>query len=175
MSCFNKKFVLRVPNDADKSLYDSHTTAYNGDAGLDLFVANETVIAPGQTMLVDTGVQARCRSVSKCPWHWVTGKLYKYHSYTMMPRSSIYKTPLMLHNSVGLIDRNYTGNLKMPLRNMSSEPYIVQRGVRLCQLVMKDLSNVRCTLEEFPEKSDCGCCQHNEAFRGDKGFGSSGK
>ena len=175
MSCFNKKFVLRVPNDADKSLYDSHTTAYNGDAGLDLFVANETVIAPGETFLVDTGVQARCRSVSKCPWHWVTGRLYKYHSYTMMPRSSIYKTPLMLHNSIGLIDRDYTGNIQMPLRNMSSEPYIIQRGVRLCQLVNKDLSNVRCTLEDFEEKPKSCCCTKKEEFRGDKGFGSSGK
>lgn len=175
MSCFRKKFILRVPSEENKSLYESHASAYEGDAGLDLFVANDTEVPPGQTVLVDTGVQARCRSVSSCPWHWLSGKVFKYHSYTMFPRSSIYKTPLILHNSIGLIDRNYTGNIKMPLRNMSSETYIAQRGVRLCQLVMKDLCSVRCKLEEFEEESNCGCCQHNEQFRGSNGFGSSGK
>lgn len=175
MSCFRKKFILRVQDKENKPLYENHDSAYNGDAGLDLFVAQDTQIPPGETVLVDTGVQARCRSVSKCPWHWVFGKIFKYHSYTMFPRSSIYKTPLMLHNSIGLIDRNYTGNIKMPLRNMSTEPYTVQRGVRLCQLVTYDLSNVSCKLEDFSDETDCGCCKHNEQFRGSNGFGSSGK
>jgi dUTP pyrophosphatase len=59
-----------------------------------------------------------------------------------MPRSSISKTPLIMKNSVGLIDAGYLGNIKAPLYNTSSEPFYITRGQRYVQLVNGDLSPV---------------------------------
>ena len=137
-----KIFLLKVAEESNQDLYEYHDTYHKGDAGLDLFVVNDQTILPGETVLVDMGVQCQSRSIDPCIWHWFTGKFYKYHSYLLMPRSSICKTPLIMHNSVGLIDSGYLGNIKAPLHNTSAEPFHVKRGQRYVQLVNNDLSSV---------------------------------
>lgn len=160
-----RTFLIKVSDPSAESLYASHSAYHTGDAGLDLFVTHEVQIPPGQTVLVDFGVSCQSRSASKCPWDWVRGKLYKFHSYLLLPRSSISKTPLIMRNSVGLIDRDYTGTIKAPLFNTSSESFTLSRGDRYVQLVNGDLSSVRCKLVS----------EHRETMRGQGGFGSTGQ
>lgn len=81
-----------------------------------------------------------------------------------MPRSSIYKTPLLMKNSVGLIDGGYKGNIKAPLYNTSTEPYELKRGTRIVQLVNSDLSPITMKIVK----------EHRETSRGSLGFGSTG-
>ena len=45
------------------------------------------------------------------------------------------KTPLRLANSIGLVDRHYTGEIKMCIDNLSSEDYVIKKYDRLVQLV----------------------------------------
>jgi dUTP pyrophosphatase len=70
-----------------------------------------------------------------------------------------------MHNSIGLIDSGYLGNLKVPFHNTSTEPFFVERGKRYVQLVNGDLSPVSFKLVE----------EHRDTTRGEGGFGSTGQ
>ena len=90
-----------------------------------------------------------------------------YYSY---PRSSISKTPLMLANSVGIIDSGYRGPIIGAFRNTSNliqEPYVVEQNARLLQLCAPDLRPIIVELvdESFFETTE----------RGEGGFGSTGR
>ena len=162
MSC--KNFLIKVVSDLNVNLYSNHTTFHDGDSGLDLFIIKDVIIQPGETVLVDTGIQCQNRSFNPCFWEWFTSGFYKYNSYILMPRSSISKTPLMMRNSIGLIDSGYLGNLKAPLFNTSPEPFYLKRGERYVQLVNSDLSPIYMTLVN----------EHRNTTRGAGGFGSTG-
>ena len=134
--------------------YRNHGTFNNGDSGLDLFFTEDVVVQPRETKLIDLGVVCQMTDDSS-----VVRK-----SYLLMPRSSIYKTPLRMSNSVGLIDAFYTGSLHVPVDNTSTEPYTIQRGTRLFQIVAGSL-----------EPFDMKVVQAIETVgRGTGGFGSTG-
>jgi len=161
-----KTFLLQlVDEERDLDLYKNHSTYHPGDAGLDLFIVEDLTILPGETALVDLGV--KCQSVSSDKWFYklVFGKRYNYHSYFSLPRSSIYKTPLIMKNSIGLIDKGYVGSIKAPLMNTSSESFTIKRGERYVQLVNSDLSDVNFKLVSELRSTE----------RGEGGFGSTNK
>ena len=72
-------------------------------------------------------------------------------------------------NSVGIIDKNYRGNIMAKVRNIPetdpAEPYLVQEGTRLFQLCSPDLSPLKVKVVD----------QLSETSRGEGGFGSTGK
>lgn len=159
-----KQFLIKVVEQANISLYQNHSTFHDGDSGLDLFTIEDVTIQPGETKLVDLGIQCQSRSFSWCMFKWLKGEFYDYHSYWLMPRSSISKTPLLMRNSMGLIDKGYLGNIKAPFYNTSSEPFTLQKGQRYVQLVNSDLSNISFKLVD----------SHRSTSRGAGGFGSTG-
>jgi dUTP pyrophosphatase len=164
MQCLKKKFLIKTVNKRDAEMYKKHSTFHSGDAGLDLFIINDVTIGPKDTVLVDLGVKCQCRSVTLSPFNWIKSGFYKYHSYMLFPRSSISKTPLIMRNSIGLIDRDYTGTLKAPLYNTSNYPFEIKRGQRYLQLVNADLTDARFTLVD----------NHRKTTRAEGGFGSTG-
>jgi dUTP pyrophosphatase len=84
-----------------------------------------------------------------------------YYSY---PRSSISKTPLMLANSVGIIDSGYRGPIIGAFRNVS-HTYVVDRYTGLLQICAPDLRPI--IVELVGENFFDNTC------RGDGGFGST--
>jgi hypothetical protein len=88
----------------------------------------------------------------------------------VVPRSSISKTPLELANSIGIIDRGYTGTLKVAVRNHSAWVVHLEAGTSLFQLVRPDLEPaiVKVVGEEH-EAFRAGA-----SLRGEGGFGSTG-
>lgn len=155
---FSKTFLIEVIDPKDLELYEGHSSYHYGDSGLDLFVTEDTMIGPGETKLIGTGIKCQSRSnVFWCPWK------PKYHSYFLFPRSSISKTPLMMKNSIGLIDSGYTGEIKAPLYNTSSNPVYLKRGERYVQLVNADLTSVYFQLVS----------SQRDTSRGQGGFGST--
>ncbi len=141
---------IRPFNAEVKQLYKDHGHFHDGDAGLDLYVINEQTIQPDETTLIH--LQIACESEDGRP-------------YFLMPRSSIAKTPLRLCNSIGLIDGGYRGEIMAVVDNIKKEPYTVQPGQRLFQLVAMDGSPIHFKLVD----------QLSESTRGDGGFGSTGK
>ena len=160
-----KTFLLKTKSENNIQLYKNHTTYHQGDSGLDLFIVNDQVIEPHETVLVDLGVHCQCRSLSACVWRWLTGNSYNYHSYYLMPRSSIYKTPLLMRNSIGLIDAGYLGSIKAPFYNTSDRPFKLNRGDRYVQLVNSNLEPIKFKLVNELRKTE----------RGEGGFESTGK
>jgi dUTP pyrophosphatase len=86
-------------------------------------------------------------------------------AYRLVPRSSIYKTPLRLSNSEGIIDASYRGQIIAKVDNLSPYDYHIKRGDRLFQLVAPDLTPIRFTIVDTLDETERGSC----------GFGSTGK
>ena len=88
----------------------------------------------------------------------------------LLPRSSIYKTPFRLCNSIGLIDAGYRGEVKAMADNLSPEEETTMRldsGTRLFQICQHNFlpwSRIVLT-DELPSPPDS---------RGSGGFGSTG-
>lgn len=117
------------------------------DAGADLFALESYEIYPGEQKLVDTGIAV------KIPENFV-GLIYN--------RSSQGKRGITIPHSVGVIDSDYRGNLKVLLKNISEDPYLVQAGDRVAQLVIQPVQIV-----DFVDS-------WNDTARGVGGFGSTG-
>ena len=171
--------ILLVDNSL-REFYDVKKN-YNTDAGYDLYVPETITFRPGETKIVDLKVKCRCRND------------FNNVSYYMYPRSSISKTPLIMSNSVGIIDADYRGNIMVALRyNIDKSVlhewsnlildnkyksfdfdteydklpvYELERGTRIVQLVSPSLS--RLTVN-FVDELD-------NTKRGTGGFGSTGK
>jgi dUTP pyrophosphatase len=122
--------------------------AHPSDAGADLFSLESYEIYPGEQKLVDTGVAV------KIP-RGFAGFIYN--------RSSQGKRGITIPHSVGVIDADYRGNLKVLLKNISEDPYLIQQGDRIAQLVIQRV--------ELPTFRD----SWNDTQRGTGGFGSTGQ
>jgi dUTP pyrophosphatase len=83
----------------------------------------------------------------------------------ILPRSSISKTGYMLANSVGTIDPDYTGTLKIALIKVDEELPEIELPFTRCQLVLRKVEYAEIVQVESVEKT----------VRGDGGFGSSDK
>ncbi len=88
------------------------------------------------------------------------------HGYLLMPRSSLGKTPLRQANSVGLIESTYRGHIMVKVDNLSDQPYTIEKGSSLFQLVLPSLKN-----QWSIQMSD----YLGQTQRGTGGFGSTGR
>jgi dUTP pyrophosphatase len=122
--------------------------AHPSDAGADLFALEAYEIFPGEQKLVDTGVAV---------------KIPRGFAGFIFNRSSQGKQGITIPHSVGVIDSDYRGNLKVLLKNISQTAYLVQPGDRIAQLVVQRV--------ELPIFRDAW----NDTQRGTGGFGSTGK
>ncbi len=125
----------------------------SGSAGLDLRACTpaSTVIEPGQTELIPTGLAI----------HIKNPKL----AAMILPRSGLgHKHGIVLGNLVGLIDSDYQGQLFVSCWNRSNQAYSMTRGDRLAQLVIVPV--VQATFNQVQSFTD--------TQRGDGGFGHTG-
>jgi len=82
------------------------------------------------------------------------------------PRSGLaYKHGIGIVNSPGTIDADYRGEIKVLLVNLSNEPFVVQDGERIAQLVVARYETIMWQPVE----------QLSETERGTGGYGSTGK
>ena len=131
------------------------------DSGFDLYVPETTSIDTIKTQFVSMEIKCEMRLYNRTSMTWnPTG-------YYMYPRSSISKTPLMLANSVGIIDSGYRGNIIGAFRNIvgHENAFTVEKHTRLLQICAPDLRPIVVKLveETFFEQTE----------RGDGGFGST--
>lgn len=121
----------------------------DGDAGWDLASAESVIIPPGEWKLVDTGVG-------------VTVPMGTYGR--VAPRSGVSTKGILVN--AGVIDRTYTGRVKVLLVNISTTtPFVITKGDRIAQLILE-------RIEENAELVEVA--QLDDSVRGAAGFGSSG-
>ena len=141
--------VKRLPHSEGLAL---PAYATNGAAGMDLLaaVAAPMVIAPGQRVLVPTGL-----AIALPPGF----------ELQIRPRSGLaLKNGIILPNSPGTIDEDYRGELQVIVMNAGNEPFTVERGMRIAQAVLAPV--VRVGWVEVAEL--------DATARGVGGFGSTG-
>lgn len=122
-------------------------------AGMDLraAIAEDLVLLPNQPTLVPTGLSMA---------------IPRGYEGQVRPRSGLaLRNGISIPNSPGTIDADYRGELKVILINLTSQNFIVTRGMRIAQLVIAPVVQAR--LEVVSSL--------NETQRGSGGFGSTGK
>ena len=144
---------VKILEDGVNHFYKDWDSLHDGDAGVDLYCPDQMVIEPGETTLIKMGIA--CEMTDD----------YLPTSYMLVPRSSISKTPLRMSNSIGIIDAGYRGEIMAAVDNTDDEDYMVTPGQRLFQIVHPTLYPIG--VEVVDELSD--------TYRGDGGFGSTGK
>ncbi len=95
-----------------------------GAAGLDLRANNPMpiVLLPGQRVLVPTGIYI---------------ELPEGYEAQIRPRSGLaLKHGITVLNSPGTVDADYRGEIMVLLVNLSSEPFTITCGERICQMVV---------------------------------------
>ena len=124
----------------------------DGSSGLDLS-ANIDIkieIKPGETKIIPTGLFVG---------------IPKNFEIQIRPRSGLAaKNQISVLNTPGTIDADYRGELKVILINLSDKIFIVEKGLRIAQMVVCPV--VRAKLKEVESL--------NDTKRGSGGFGSTG-
>ena len=100
---------------------------FDNKCGIDLIIPDQVTIAPNQTQIIDLKIACQFRS-----WR-------KTFPYLLVAKNSINETPLIIKNSVNIIDRNFKGNLKIAIWNTSNEPFEVPVGARFVSILAPSL------------------------------------
>lgn len=141
-----------VKLDSAKNL-DLPSYATNHSAGVDLVAAIEDAITikPMERTLIGTGICI---------------ELPNGFEATVRPRSGLAaKNGISVLNTPGTIDSDYRGEIKVILINLGNEDFVVERGMRIAQMVFSRYEKV-----EFSEVVNFD----STTERGEGGFGSTG-
>jgi deoxyuridine 5''-triphosphate nucleotidohydrolase (dut) len=124
-----------------------------GSAAADLHCAEDApvTIEPGARALLSTGIAIAIPSAD------IVALIF--------PRSGLSsKFGITLSNCVGVIDSDYRGEIKVSLSNTSKEPYTVNPGDRIAQILFTNTLHPALTVTD----------ELSETQRGAGGFGSTG-
>lgn len=144
------KLTVKVINKSKHNLPEYATVA---SAGLDIRANIEAPITLKslERVLVKTGLFI---------------ELPEGYEAQVRPRSGLaYKNGITVLNSPGTIDADYRGEIGVILVNLSTEPFVIQNGERVAQLVVAKHEQINWEKVDSLEESD----------RGTGGFGSTGK
>ena len=123
----------------------------DGSSGMDLAanIEDKIEIAPGKSAIIPTGL-----SVS----------IPKNFEIQIRPRSGLAaKNQISVLNTPGTIDADYRGELKVILINLSDTAFVIEKGLRIAQMVLCPV--IKATLKEVKTLE--------QTQRGSGGFGST--
>lgn len=143
------KFKLKIQKIHNEAIIPSY--AHKGDAGLDLYSVENITINPSETALIKTGIKIELPPQTEAQ---------------VRPRSGLaLKHGITVLNTPGTIDEGYRGEVGIILINHGKEPFIVEKGMKIAQMIVKPVWYV--DIEEVEELSN--------TERAEGGFGSTGK
>ena len=141
--------IQRLPHAGDLPLPTYETP---GAAGMDVRAAVDKpmTLAPGAIALVPTGFAIEVPAGFEMQ---------------VRPRSGLAaKHGITLPNSPATIDSDYRGEIRVIMQNLGAEPFVIERGARIAQMVLQRVPRV--AWEETGELS--------ATSRGAGGFGHTG-
>lgn len=143
-----KKLSLKIGTEIKAPMY-----ATDGSAGFDLAacIDEPASLLPGEIRKIPTGIAIQIP--------------VGYGGFVFPRSGTASKYGVNLANCVGVIDSDYTGEVICPVQNNGSEPYTIEPGERVAQLVVMPIA--QCELVFVDELT--------ETSRGAGGFGSTGK
>jgi dUTP pyrophosphatase len=133
---------------------EEHLPVYatQGAAGADVkaLLTEKVIIEPGETKLIPTGL------------HFEIPDGYEIQ---VRPRSGLaLKSQITVINTPGTIDSDYRGELMVILINHGKNPFIVENGMRIAQIVVQKVIKAEFFLHQ----------ELQETLRGSQGFGHTG-
>ncbi len=149
-----RKIQLRLLDERLGRDYPLPDYATKGSAGFDLraCVHEPLLVEPGQTELIPTGIAIHINDPELAA--------------IILPRSGLgHKHGIVLGNLVGLIDSDYQGQVLVSCWNRSCQPFTIDPGMRLAQMVIVPIVQV-----EFDVVRD-----FDASTRGEGGFGHTGQ
>ena len=128
--------------------------ATSGSAGLDLcaLLKEPLSLSCGDTAVIPTGLAIEIPSSEYAAFIFARSGLSVKHGIGLL-------------NSVGVIDSDYRGELKVPMVNLGAEAYTIQPGERVAQLCIAPVYTAAFVQADALD----------ETARGEGGFGSTGK
>ena len=124
--------------------------AYKGDAGVDLYAAQDSLLKPMERALISTGVRIA---------------IPEGYEAQIRPRSGLaLNHGISMVNAPGTIDSAFRGELKVILINFGDKEFNVRRGDRIAQMILNKVE--RFDFEEVPKL--------DTTERNEKGYGSTG-
>ena len=144
-----KEFDLKIKKLSESAVIPEYKT--DGASGMDLSSTERVTLMPFERKLVPTGLAIQ---------------LEQGFEAQLRPRSGTsIKHGLTLINCVGTIDSDYTGEIFIPMINLSSTPYTIEIGERVAQMVISNYTSVGIKIVD----------ELDETERGSGGFNSTGK
>lgn len=134
--------VSRIHPDAKLPSY-----GHKGDAGLDLFSAVDLVLERGQIEAVSTGIRVAVPEGN-------VGLIWDKSGISLKG----------VHRLAGVIDSGYRGEVKVVLVNLSDSPFVINKGMKIAQMLIQPLTMVKVVEAE----------ELDDTSRGEGGFGSTG-
>lgn len=145
-----KNIEIKIINRSHHPLPTYSTTE---SAGMDVrafLPEGSIVLKPGERTLVPTGLYMQLPSGYECQ---------------IRPRSGLaLRSGITILNTPGTVDADYRGEIGVIVFNAGSEPFVINDGERICQMVIKEYVKARWNLVE----------RIDETKRGDGGFGHTG-
>ncbi len=135
--------IKRLKDDAKLPKY-----AHPGDVGMDMYAMETVIINPGEHYRF---------------WHGFAMEFPEGYMVKVFDKSSISKAGL--HTLGGVFDAGYRGEYNTHLVNLSNDPYTVEVGDKVSQIVIVPVS-----IAEIEETDTL-----SESARGEGGFGSTGR
>lgn len=145
-----KNIKVKIVNKSHHSL-PAYSTIDSAGMDLRAYLPNGSItLRPMQRCLVPTGIHIELPQGYECQ---------------IRPRSGLaLKHGLTIVNSPGTIDADYRGEIGVILMNLGTEPFVVNDGERVCQMVVKEYTRVEWQPTDSLESSE----------RGEGGFGHTG-
>jgi len=141
-------YKIKVKRISDKAQLPHY--AHPGDAGMDVFSAEDKLLQPCESALIKTGIKI---------------ELPENTEAQIRPRSGLaLKDGITVLNTPGTIDEGYRGEVGIILINHSKKDFHITVGMKIAQMVIKPVW--RAEIIEVEELSDTS--------RGTGGFGSTG-
>ena len=142
---------LKIKKLNENAVIPERATEYSAGADLFACIENPITIKKGETVKIPTGISAESED--------------KNIMLAVFARSGLAsKFGISLANGVGIIDSDYRGEIAVPLINLGSSDFIVEKNMRIAQLVAIPVI--------FPEIVQTDSLSDTQ--RGAGGFGSTG-
>ncbi len=124
--------------------------AHPGDAGMDLYSAEDVVLKVGERKIVSSGIKIAVPEGYEAQVRPKSG-LASNHGITVL-------------NTPGTIDAGYRGIIGVIMINHSNEDFKIEKGMKIAQMIINKIETAE--IEEVPEL--------DKTKRGEGGFGSTG-